>query len=590
MARSEENEALQALSDHPLDPVNSDNLLWSVIAERDRQIEALRRMLERSNHRVMELEQSLAAQQQQMAERRRTIGDGEGQIGRLPAVATLSGEVHHEVGGAPGDSLVRILRSRVGSWGWRIYRNLPLSMALKMRCKGMIFRALAPVLRGTRSYRAWLTFEQGRQPQEPDTTASPTGLEPETPTKQVEGCSRVLTITLSDVDAARFFPPRLPDPIGPAPHQARILVIDEWVPTPDRSSGSFRLLEILKALRAIGCQVALGIHHGRDLHAAIAVPPSELARYESVVTDLAVTLFFGQAEILAHLAAEGQRYSHAWLVFPSIAREYLPWVRTLALHAKLIFDSVDLHHVRYARQAELTGDPGAARLADFYRRLETVCCRSSDLTIAITDEERRQLSALAPGSSIVVVPNIHPVVTPVAPISGRSGLLFIGGFYHQPNVDAVHYFVEEIFPRVRSRLPGIEFVILGSNMPPSVLGLAAPGVRPVGYVEDPAPYFHAARVFVAPLRYGAGMKGKVGQAMSAGLPSVATPIAAEGMDLEHERHVLVAGAPGEFADAVIRLCGDDVLWHHLSEQGRQHIEQRFSPAAVRAQLQSLLLV
>lgn len=572
--------------DHAADSVESGGEpLHAVLAERD---EVLRRMLEQSNRRVRDLEQRIANQTNEMADLRRALSEQHVLLGTLQeaaATATVFPRWTHLL--LRLDLIARNVRSHVGRWGQRFYRCLPLSMSLKLRIKGAIFRTFAQLLQNTSSYRAWLDFERqttaGQCPASDPSSNFEQGSNEETPS------SRVLSVSIPVVDAARFFPPLLPEQARAAPHDIRILMIDEWVPTPDRSSGSFRLLEILRALRAIGCQVTLGIHHGRELHGTVGVNQSDLVRYVSALSDLSVTPHFGQQEILAHLVLHGQLYTHAWLVFPSITREYVPWVRALAFHARLIFDSVDLHHVRYARQAKLTGDPEAARQADFYRRVEAICCEASDLTIAITEEERQQLLALAPNSDVAVVPNIHPASKVVAPLFGRVNLLFIGGFRHQPNVDAVHYFVEEIFPQVRRRLPVQEFLIIGSNMPQSIRDIATPGIQPIGYVEHPEPYFQAARVFVAPLRYGAGMKGKVGQALSAGLPSVATPIAAEGMDLGHEREVLIAEAPEDFADAVVRLCTDDELWSRLSTQGRKHVEEFFSPEAIRSRLRGILL-
>ena len=189
---------------------------------------------------------------------------------------------------------------------------------------------------------------------------------------------------------------------------------------------------------------------------------------------------------------------------------------------------------------------------------------------------------------MTVLPNIHEIFPPKTPFAQRRGLLFIGGFWHKPNEDAVIYFVKDILPKVIKKIPDLIFHIVGSNMPESVKTLRSANVDPLGFVPDVAPYFESCRVFVAPLRFGAGMKGKVGQSMSYGLPIVTTQIGAEGMAVRHEKHLLVADDQEDFADCVVRLYGDEALWQRLSAEALAHLEANYSLAVAQKQPEQIL--
>jgi hypothetical protein len=258
----------------------------------------------------------------------------------------------------------------------------------------------------------------------------------------------------------------------------------------------------------------------------------------------------------------------------------------------VLYDTVDLHFLRMERQAALTGSLPLQRDAQAMRELELACLRSADVTLAISEPERQLLLDLVPEVVVETLPNVF--MTPKAPppgIIGRQGLLFLGGFWHQPNADAVLWFADQILPLIRAEVPEVVFRIAGSNPTREVVALGdRPGIEVLGYVPDLTPILDAARVFVAPLRFGAGMKGKVGQAMISGLPVVATGIGAEGMGVEDGRHLLVADEPQDFADRVVTLLREDALWQRLQEQGRALIEATLSEAAIAERLARLFHV
>jgi glycosyltransferase involved in cell wall biosynthesis len=199
---------------------------------------------------------------------------------------------------------------------------------------------------------------------------------------------------------------------------------------------------------------------------------------------------------------------------------------------------------------------------------------------------------LVPEAVVETLPNVFRVPTAAPPgPEGRHGLLFVGGFWHVPNGDAMLWFTEQIWPLIHAHAPDLVFRIAGADPTPEVLALGRqPGVEVLGHVPDLAPQFDRARVFVAPLRFGAGMKGKVGQSLVHGLPVVATPVGAEGMALEDGQHLLVAETAEEFADRVLTLLRDDALWGRLQLNGRALVKATLSEEVVTRRLEALFHV
>ena len=183
---------------------------------------------------------------------------------------------------------------------------------------------------------------------------------------------------------------------------------------------------------------------------------------------------------------------------------------------------------------------------------------------------------------------MHEVVGCRRGFDQRRDIFFVGGFQHQPNVDAVQWFVAEIWPLISARLPELRFHIIGSRMPDAIRALADERIIATGFVESLDEYLDDCRLSVAPLRYGAGVKGKVNQSMAHGQPVVATALAAEGMFLQHDIDVLIADTPADYADAVVRLYTDAALWQRVSAAGLDNVAQHFSFDAARAVLADLL--
>ncbi len=374
------------------------------------------------------------------------------------------------------------------------------------------------------------------------------------------------------------------------PPGRRILVVEHRLPTPDRNSSSVRLYAILKLMRDLDWEVTFVSDSKRsDYHWMLSNIQRELPYYEEALSRLRIPFIYGMEGLIEHLRSEGRRYQFALLSYPEIMHLYAPLVRAFLPGAKLLYDTVDLHGLRFEREAAARGnDPGLQQKAQSYARMEWANAECADTVIAITESERNEILRHVASACVEVIPNIHTISPKAVSSKGRDGLLFIGHYLHTPNADAVLYFLNDILPVIRQHLHHVPFYILGSSMPASFKRYRSGQTRTIGYVEDLEPWFSKARVFVAPLRYGAGMKGKIGQSLGQGLPVVTTSVGAEGMQLEDGKNVLIADRPGDFAQAVVRLYRDSALWNLLSANGKAHVAAHLSETVAREALARLI--
>ena len=240
------------------------------------------------------------------------------------------------------------------------------------------------------------------------------------------------------------------------------------------------------------------------------------------------------------------------------------------------------------RAAELAGDQVAAARADHGRAQELAVYAAADAVLAVTEDERALLAGLLPGADVQVLGNVHRVAETVAPLAGRLGSLFVGSYGHAPNVDAVRWLCSDIMPLLRAAGHANPLVVAGANLPDDLAALAtAAGAQPRGFLPSMEAELAARRISIAPLRFGAGLKGKVGESLAAGVPVVGTTIAAEGFD-RPERGMLIADTAAEFAEAIMRLENDDELWACLSAGGRELVSETLGLAACEAALERIL--
>lgn len=357
----------------------------------------------------------------------------------------------------------------------------------------------------------------------------------------------------------------------------RLLVLEMTTPTPDQDAGSLYMFNILMALVQLGYDVSF-----------IAVDNLQfMPEYSSALERLGVRVLVHPhlSSVAEHLEVEGSSYDGLLLARPEVAERCLEAIKRHAPHARLMYYTHDLHHLRMERQRAL--DPSSVSEAAMaaMRALEKEIVDVVDGVLYLSETEQREAETrLEPrGRGYVLPPVVESEPGPKG-FAQRSGVVFIGGFGHPPNTDAVLWFVSEVMPLLRAAGAGISFHVVGSNPPQEVIDLAGPDVEIHGYLADLEPFLGDRRLAVAPLRYGAGVKGKMLTAMAAGLPIVATTIAAEGLALRHGITFLKGDDAGALAAAVLELYGSQTLWEEVREAALGHGRKGWGGVACREAL------
>jgi glycosyltransferase involved in cell wall biosynthesis len=361
----------------------------------------------------------------------------------------------------------------------------------------------------------------------------------------------------------------------------RILFITHTFPLPDLDGGSLRTLRLMQMLGALGWQVT-NLSTGHVFHPAYTAR-SEEARALLAANDIAAA---GPAAPLDYLAGD-VAFDCIWLAVVPGNADFVAQLRRRAPQAVLIFDTIELTFVSMMRAAQLQRSEQLIAQARRVQASQLQLAAAADYTLVVTAEEADLLRRLCPEANVHIISNVHEVIPGAPSPAGRRDLLFVGNYVHRPNRDAAQHFVADIWPQVRARSPGavVRFVGLPT---PEVSALAAPDVLITGHAPDLAPYYAASRVAIAPLRFGAGIKGKVLEAMGYGLPVVMTPVAAEGINARPGDDALIATTPASFAAAIVTLYTDDALWHRLAHNGQFLVTKCFSFEQVKLALTDLL--
>ena len=362
-----------------------------------------------------------------------------------------------------------------------------------------------------------------------------------------------------------------------------ILVIDIYAPCYDKESGSRRIWELLQIFKQL------------DYH-VIFVPDNGAKEepYVGMLQSKGIEVIYTQSgygkPIEEQLKELLPLVDIAWICRPQLYEKYAPLIRKCD-RIKLVYDTVDLHYLRLQRAGQFSDSGKSIENMRQWVRMqsrELKAAHDADLTITITDTEQKILQQQQV-NNLAVVPNIHsPYVGEKPDLSAREGLLFIGSYNHPPNVDAVFWLVKEIMPIVWQKIPELTITLLGNNPTAEIIALGKDlRIKVTGYIQDVTSYFISHRVFVAPLRYGAGMKGKIGQSLEYGLPIVSTAIGVEGMNLIAEEHILQAEHSNEFAEQVIKLYQDENLWYKLANNSHNAIAF-ITPEVIKHNLKYLL--
>lgn len=365
-----------------------------------------------------------------------------------------------------------------------------------------------------------------------------------------------------------------------------VLIIDSIIPEFDKDSGSRRLFKIINILLSHGFGVFLiadkkeykyntdYVAHYRKLGVVVYEPSiDQTGAFVTKETFIEAIL---------------PKIDFAWLHRADVFKTYSQLVSSNK-SIKLIYDMVDFHYLRFIREWENTKDSKTKMEAEKYLDIEVENCRLADKIITISEQDKNALKEFySEENKMVTIGNVHQFLdVEKTPFKHREGLFFVGGFSHKPNQDAVLFLYHDIMPLVWKKNKHIKVTIVGSYPTKDMLDLNSDRFKVLGYVEDISEYFNTSRVFVAPLRYGAGVKGKIGQSLEYGLPLVTTPIGAEGFDFKAQaNHVIDTTAQG-LANKILKLYQDETVWKEVSEASKEVLEP-FSISHIEEQVLKVL--
>ncbi len=268
---------------------------------------------------------------------------------------------------------------------------------------------------------------------------------------------------------------------------------------------------------------------------------------------------------------------------PHISIKYIDYIKENT-SAKIFYYGHDLHFLREMREFELTGEPDLLKSSESWKEQEKRLISMVDCAYYPSQIEVDEVVKGFPGASIKAIPaylfdNVEEVERD---FKARKEIIFVGGFGHRPNVDAVLWFAQEIMPKLAEHNLGV--TIIGSNAPDEILKLGSKNLIIRGFVTDEElrDYYNNSRLVIVPLRYGAGIKGKVVEAMYHGVPIITTSVGAEGIK-GIESVVVVKDDAEEFADAIISLYNDTDILEKMSKKYSSYIQHHFSnDAAIEA--------
>jgi len=356
---------------------------------------------------------------------------------------------------------------------------------------------------------------------------------------------------------------------------SRITIFDDTYPRIDRDSASLRMHHMTRLLLELGFSVTF---------VAFDDPDPEWVDDTLMAHDF--TSINGLERAVSHLADSGIVPQVALVSRPNVALHVLPLLWLLAPECRIVYDTVDVHWRRMRQQREFDWTIPLDAI-DNVRQLERFACTKADAVIALTEEDARVIRQDAPNADVRIVANIATAGSRGLARVDRAGVVFVGSFNHQPNVDAVRYIIEVIAPLLGQQVPTLTVEIVGRDFEQLVVSELPGNVKIRGGVEDLDGLLQTSMAMIVPLRFGAGMKGKLLSAMVNGLPVVTTTVGAEGMALQHGETCLLAETAQDFVDALVQLHEDAALWGRLSSQGLSHILDVCGDDVARQTLNSL---
>ncbi len=361
-----------------------------------------------------------------------------------------------------------------------------------------------------------------------------------------------------------------------------ILFIDHNVPTYDKDAGSFIAYEYLKILKNLDYKVIFWPHN-----------QAKLEPYTENLQQLGIEVAYGGISFFDYMQKNGKYFDFIFVSRPHVAKDFIGIIKNNST-AKIIYIPHDLHYLRETRASEFSFNrQQALQETEKTKSTEEIAMKKADISLFFSNKEVEIVNREFPGVSVDVIPWIQEIENNAPEnFKNRKGIIFIGGYAHRPNVDAVKWFHDEIFPKLMDKISDIKITFYGSNPPKEISDLNSNNFRIAGFIEekDVKKIFDSAKIFVAPLRFGAGFKGKIAKSMSNGLPVVTTNIGAEGIGLIDGETALIADDANDFAKKIIKLYNDSDLWKKMSNNSIKHVEKNFSKENAREKTKQFLVI
>lgn len=366
--------------------------------------------------------------------------------------------------------------------------------------------------------------------------------------------------------------------------QKRILVIDHYIPQPDRDAGSRTILQFMQLYREMGLHVIFWPQN-------LWYDPEYTPRLQQMGIEV---VYDSENHIRFHdwIKSNGISIDYILLSRPDVASGFVQTIRTHTT-AHVIYYGHDIHFCRLRGEYEVNNSLAVKKEAARIEALERKIWKQADRVLYPSSEEVEVVNSSVDSPVAMTVPAYY-FDTNIKQnawdnLSDRHDILFVAGFAHPPNVDAACWFVKEIFPIIKEKQPNIKLTLVGSNPTQEVRRLASSDIEVTGYVTDQEleNYYLQARVAVIPLRFGGGVKGKVLEAMAHGLPIVTTTIGIQGIKNACES-LHVARDAAEFSRATLFLLNDDALWKRNSDSSTKFVAIHYSKQRLQSILRDVL--
>lgn len=360
----------------------------------------------------------------------------------------------------------------------------------------------------------------------------------------------------------------------------KILVIDDRVPAPYLGSGYPRTYELLQQLVDLQYVVT---------YFPLQVP-EPIEPYTKFLQQKGIEVFCSNCKMnfIEFLEKRRDYYDVIIVSRPHNATEVLGPIRKISPNSALIYDAEALFALREILYQSLSGNVLSDEKKKELIENEIGLVRLADSVITVSDYEKKTFAENGLGDVFVWG---HPVALrpTISQFGEREGILFVGSFLseHSPNEDAAIYFINEVFPKIKKVL-NCQLWIVGTNNLDSIKKLQSESVIVTGRVEDLSAFYEKCRLFVVPHRFAAGIPLKLLEAMSHGLPSVVSPLIAKQLDLKDEQQVLVGNSSDDFAQDVVRLYNNEVLWTTLRKASLDLVRASCDPVVMKSELRNII--